>query len=64
MTDECYGALKRLVKEIKEYRKTDCPMKDCLVNRIIGGNDIQLVESWIGETTNAQELNNKNLLEK
>ena len=47
MDDEIHGALKRILREVKEYRKAECLMKDCIVNRQIGGNDIQLVESWI-----------------
>jgi hypothetical protein len=47
MKEETYGALKRIVKEVKEYRKADCLMKDCIVNKRIGGNDISLVEDWI-----------------
>ena len=47
MKKEIYGALKRIVKEVKEYRKAECLMKDCVVNQRIGGNDIDLVESWI-----------------
>ena len=47
MDKKCYGALKRLIKELKEYRKADCLIKDCLVNREIGGNDINLVEGWV-----------------
>ena len=50
MNDEIYGALKRIIKEVKEYRHAECPMKDCLVNQIIGGNDIELIEDWIKET--------------
>ena len=47
MNEEQKGALKRIIEEVKEYRKAECPMKDCPVNRIIGGNDIQLVENWM-----------------
>lgn len=49
MNDETYGALKRIIEEVKEKRKAECLMKDCIINQIIGGNDIQLVESWIDE---------------
>lgn len=56
MNEEIYGALKRIIKEVKEYRKTDCMMKDCILNRIIGGNDIDLVEKWIDEV--AKEYDN------
>ena len=47
MNDETFGALKRIIEEVKEKRKATCPMKDCIVNDIIGGNDIDLVENWI-----------------
>jgi len=47
MDAKTYGALKRIVEEVKEYRKATCLMKDCLVNRMIGGDDIDLVEKWI-----------------
>jgi len=50
MNDEAYGALKRIIEEVKEKRKAECLMKDCIVNDIIGGDDIQLVEGWIEET--------------
>jgi hypothetical protein len=33
------GALKRIIDEVKEYRK--------LPSNMIGGNDIDLVEAWI-----------------
>ena len=47
MNDETIGALKRIVEEVKQYRKAECLMKNCIVNNSIGGNDIKLVESWI-----------------
>jgi len=47
MNEETKGALKRIIEEVKEYRKAECLMKDCLINRIIGGNDIDLVENWL-----------------
>ena len=46
-TARAIGAIKRLVREVKEYRQAQCPMKDCLVNRIIGGNDIDLADDWL-----------------
>lgn len=55
MNEETYGALKRIVKEVEEKRKADCLMKDCIVNHMIGGNDIDLVKSWIDEV--AKEYN-------
>ena len=47
MNEETYGALKRIIEEVEEKRKADCLMKDCIVNDIIGGNDIDLAKSWI-----------------
>jgi hypothetical protein len=36
---EAFGGLQRIIEEVKEYRK--------LPSNMIGGNDIDLVESWI-----------------
>lgn len=47
MNDTTLGALKRIVREVKEKRKATCLMKDCIINDRIGGNDIALVEDWI-----------------
>jgi hypothetical protein len=44
-----FGALKRIIEEVKEKRAYDCPMKDCVTNQRIGGDDIQLVEKFIKE---------------
>ncbi len=44
---EIYGALNRIIEEVKEKRKSECIIKDCIVNHKIGGNDIALVEDWI-----------------
>ena len=55
MNEETYGALKRIIEEVKEKRKADCLMKDCIINDMIGGDDIQLVESWIDEVTKEYE---------
>jgi hypothetical protein len=41
MDNTTYGALKRIIEEVKEYRK--------LPTNMIGGNDIQLVEGWMQE---------------
>ena len=41
MDEKTIGALIRIIKEVKEYRK--------LPTNMIGGNDIQLVEDWIGQ---------------
>lgn len=49
MNKETYGALKRIVEETKEKRQFRCLNIDCVANQQIGGNDIQLVESWIDE---------------
>jgi len=49
MSEETYGALKRIIEEVKEKRKSECMIKNCIVNDMIGGNDIDLVESWIKE---------------
>ena len=48
MNKETYGALKRIIEEVKEYRK--------LPTNNIGGNDIQLIESWIKETAKEEEI--------
>ena len=39
MDDIAKGALKRIMEEVKEYRK--------LPTNMIGGNDIDLVEAWL-----------------
>ena len=42
MNEETYGALKRIVRDVKEYyalKNRDFP--------VIMGNDVQLVENWI-----------------
>lgn len=49
MTNEAYGALKRIIEEVKEKRHAECLNKYCVVNQQIGGDDIQLVENWINE---------------
>jgi len=49
MNEEVYGALKRIIEEVKKKRKAECLMKDCIINDMIGGNDIDLVEDWIDE---------------
>ncbi len=49
MNKKTYGALKRIIKEVKEKRKAKCIWIDCIVNQRIGGNDIDLVEGWIDE---------------
>ncbi len=51
ITEEAFGALKRIVAEVKEKRKAKCFNIDCIVNQKIGGNDIQLVETWIKEVS-------------
>jgi len=49
MDEKTYGALKRIIEEVKEKRSATCLMKNCIINQKIGGNDIDLVESWIDE---------------
>lgn len=51
MNEITMGALKRIIEEVKEKRKASCLMKNCIINDIIGGNDIDLVESWVKENT-------------
>jgi hypothetical protein len=55
MDKETYGALKRIIEEIKEKRNAVCLMKDCIINQEIGGNDIDLVEGWIDEVAKEYE---------
>ena len=45
--EKTHGALKRIVEEVKEYRKAECLMKDCIINNSIGGDDIQIIEAWL-----------------
>ena len=52
MNKEKYGALKRVIEEVKEKRSATCLMKDCILNDIIGGNDIDLIKTWIDENEN------------
>lgn len=52
MNEETLGALKRIIEEVKEKRKAECIIKDCIINHQIGGNDIDLVEDWINEVAN------------
>ena len=47
ITDEQYGALKRIIREIKEKWAAKCLFIDCVVNQQIGGNDIELAESFL-----------------
>lgn len=47
MNKETYGALQRIVREVKEKREAKCILIYCGVNHMIGGNDIDLVEDWI-----------------
>lgn len=49
MDSKTYKALKRIIEEVKEKRKAKCINHYCIVNQIIGGNDIDLVEAWIKE---------------
>ncbi len=49
MNEKTYGALKRIIKEVKEKRNLKCLMKDCIINDKIGGDDMDLIDSWIDE---------------
>ena len=49
MNEKTCEALKRIIEEVKEKRKAKCIWIDCIVNQIIGGNDIDLVEDWINK---------------
>jgi len=55
MNNEVYGALKRIIEEVKEKRKAKCLNIDCVVNDRIGGNDIDLIETWIDEVAKEYE---------
>lgn len=47
MEQKVYGALIRIIEEIKEKRNSECIIKDCIINDMIGGDDIDLIENWI-----------------
>lgn len=47
MDEKTIGALKRIIREVKEYRK--------LPTNMIGGDDIQIVEAFIDKEL-AKEL--------
>jgi len=49
MNNETFGALKRIIEEVEEKRKARCIWIDCVVNHIIGGNDIDIIKKWIKE---------------
>jgi hypothetical protein len=49
MTSEQYGALRRIVREVKEKRAFKCIWIDCVCNHMIGGNDIDLLEALLEE---------------
>lgn len=49
MNKETSGALKRIIDEVKEKRSSKCIWIDCVVNHIIGGNDIDIVEKYLNE---------------
>jgi hypothetical protein len=55
MNKTTYGALKRLIEEVKNKRKFDCSFRNCPCNDEIGGNDIALVEEWIEEVDKGKE---------
>jgi len=56
MNKKIYGALKRIIEEVKEKRHAECLNKYCVVNQRIGGNDIDLVETWIDDEKIKDEL--------
>jgi len=60
MNKTIIGALKRIIKEVKEKRKAKCLWIDCVVNQNIGGNDIDLVEEWIKEIEKPSRWNECN----
>jgi hypothetical protein len=49
MNKTTLGALKRILREVEEKRQAKCHDINCVVNQIIGGNDIDLVNAWISE---------------
>lgn len=51
MSNEVKGALRRIIEEVEQKRKADCLMKDCIINDMIGGNDIQMAQDWLSEQT-------------
>ena len=51
MTPEVKSALKRIIEEVKEKRKAKCLFIDCIINQMIGGNDIELAENWLNKST-------------
>lgn len=57
MNKKIYGALKRIIQEVKEKRNATCLMKDCIINDIIGGDDIDIAENWINEIVKDVESN-------
>lgn len=58
MNNETYGALKRIIEEVKEKRRAKCHDINCVVNDQIGGNDVALVEGWIDEVAKEYNPNN------
>lgn len=59
MNKETLGSLKRIIEEVKEKRSATCLMKDCIINDIIGGNDIDLVEKWLKENDECEHFTGK-----
>ena len=49
MESRTYGALKRIIEEVREYRK--------LPTNMIMGNDIMLVENWMDKVEKEIENN-------
>lgn len=56
MDKKTYGALRRIIQEVKEKRTAKCHDINCVVNQRIGGDDIDLVEGWIDEVKKEIEL--------
>lgn len=46
---EVFGAIKRIIEEVEAKRKAKCIIGDCLVNDMIGGNDIDIAKKWLNE---------------
>ena len=55
MNDKTKGAIKRIIREVKEKRTAECHDKNCVVNHQIGGNDIQIAEKFINTSNKTIE---------
>ena len=56
MNEETLGALKRIIEEVEQKRKMKCIIGDCIVNDMIGGNDIALVKEYIKDQTTGDKM--------